>query len=63
MSTRILIADDDAKLREGLVLICELLGHRVFEAESGRFMPWVSALNLSPVSTAQQSLNFTYFDT
>jgi DNA-binding NtrC family response regulator len=36
MSSRILIADDDAKVREALVVLCEALGHRTFEAGSGR---------------------------
>jgi DNA-binding NtrC family response regulator len=36
MSTRILVADDDRRVREGLVVLCESLGHRTFEAESGR---------------------------
>ncbi|MCB9914230.1 MAG: sigma-54-dependent Fis family transcriptional regulator [Planctomycetes bacterium] len=36
MSTRILVADDDPKVREGLVVLCESLGHRTFEAGSGR---------------------------
>jgi two-component system, NtrC family, response regulator AtoC len=36
MPSRILIADDDPKVREGLVVLCEALGHRVFEAGSGR---------------------------
>jgi len=36
MSTRILIADDDAKVREALVVLCEALGHRAFEAGTGQ---------------------------
>jgi DNA-binding NtrC family response regulator len=36
MSTRILVADDDRRVREGLVVLCESLGHRTFEAESGQ---------------------------
>jgi two-component system response regulator AtoC len=36
MSTRILIADDDSKVREALVVLCESLGHRTFEAGSGK---------------------------
>ena len=36
MSTRILVADDDAKVREGLVVLCEALGYRTFEAGDGR---------------------------
>ncbi len=36
MTHRILIADDDAKVREALVVLCEALGYRTFEAASGR---------------------------
>ena len=36
MAHRILIADDDAKVREALVVLCEALGHRAYEAGSGR---------------------------
>lgn len=36
MSIRLLIADDDSKFREALVVLCEALGHRCFEAESGQ---------------------------
>ena len=36
MPSRILIADDDQRVREGLVVLCEALGHRAFEARSGR---------------------------
>ncbi len=36
MPTQILIADDDAKIREALTALCESLGHRTFQAGSGR---------------------------
>jgi DNA-binding NtrC family response regulator len=36
MAHRILIADDDPRVREALVVLCEGLGHRAFEAGSGR---------------------------
>jgi len=36
MVSRILIADDDRRVREGLVALCQALGHRAFEAGSGR---------------------------
>lgn len=36
MSLRILIADDDSKVRTALATLCEGLGHRSFEAGSGR---------------------------